>query len=222
MAQSTAELYHVRSPYDGHEAGTVAIANAADLDLAIARAHAAARATAAIPRFERQAVLRRVAAVRLDHPALRQRVGQVLIRVARASHGEGAAALGQVLEIDPGLFQSGVVDELPPGGEQRPREVVVHLDTEQVHAARVVDPDRACDAVRLAPRELGTLRVGAQFHGGEHVGEAIMRKPPEGLVPLLLLVGFGAAGGLAGDRVDRGFDLRTGAAIGAEGDHHQV
>ncbi len=62
MAQSTAEIYHVRSPWDGHEVGTLPVATAADMERAIATASGAARSTAAIPRYQRQAVLRRVAA----------------------------------------------------------------------------------------------------------------------------------------------------------------
>jgi acyl-CoA reductase-like NAD-dependent aldehyde dehydrogenase len=75
MAQ-TAELFHVRSPWDDHEVGTLPIASAADMERAIASASAAARATAAIPRFERQAVLRHVAAALIEH---RERLARLMM-----------------------------------------------------------------------------------------------------------------------------------------------
>jgi acyl-CoA reductase-like NAD-dependent aldehyde dehydrogenase len=71
-----AELFHVRSPWDDHEVGTLPIASAADMERAIASATAAARATAAIPRFERQAVLRRVAAALVE---ARERLARLMM-----------------------------------------------------------------------------------------------------------------------------------------------
>ena len=53
----------VRSPWDGRRVGEVADADAAGMDYAIARALDAAPAVARMPRHERQAVLRRTAAL---------------------------------------------------------------------------------------------------------------------------------------------------------------
>ncbi len=52
----------VRSPWDGHEAGRVDEIDAAEMDRAIAAAVAAAPGVAAMPRYHRQAILRRIAA----------------------------------------------------------------------------------------------------------------------------------------------------------------
>jgi len=52
----------VRSPWDGRQVGEVSEIDAAAMDRAIAAAVAAAPAAAAMPRYERQAVLRRIAA----------------------------------------------------------------------------------------------------------------------------------------------------------------
>lgn len=79
MAQSTADLYHVRSPWDGREAGTVPIASAADMEAAIASASAAAKATGAIPRYQRQSVLRRVSAALTEQ---RERLAQLMVAEA--------------------------------------------------------------------------------------------------------------------------------------------
>jgi acyl-CoA reductase-like NAD-dependent aldehyde dehydrogenase len=52
----------VRSPWDGRQVGEVREIDAREMDRAIAAAVAAAPAAAAMPRYERQAVLRRIAA----------------------------------------------------------------------------------------------------------------------------------------------------------------
>ncbi|HVA27405.1 MAG TPA: aldehyde dehydrogenase family protein [Candidatus Baltobacteraceae bacterium] len=76
MAQSTAEIFSARSPWDGHEVGTLPVATVADMERAIASASAAARATAAIPRYERQAVLRRTAAALVE---ARERLARLMV-----------------------------------------------------------------------------------------------------------------------------------------------
>ena len=53
------ELETIRSPWDGAVAGTVPIATAEDMEAAIEAAVAVAPRVAAMPRFERQAILRR-------------------------------------------------------------------------------------------------------------------------------------------------------------------
>jgi acyl-CoA reductase-like NAD-dependent aldehyde dehydrogenase len=76
MAQSTAELYQVRSPWDDHVAGRIPVATAADMERAIAAATASVKATAAIPRYVRQAVLRRVSATLVEQ---RERIAHLMV-----------------------------------------------------------------------------------------------------------------------------------------------
>ena len=74
-----AELYNVRSPWDGREAGTVSVATAADMDAAIASAHAAAKSVATIPRYQRQTLLRCVSAALTEQ---RERLAQLMVAEA--------------------------------------------------------------------------------------------------------------------------------------------
>lgn len=54
------EVLTIRSPWNGATAGTVPVATAKDMDAAIAAAAAIAPTVAAMPRYERQAILRRI------------------------------------------------------------------------------------------------------------------------------------------------------------------
>ena len=54
------EVLTIRSPWNGATAGTVPVATAKDMDAAIAAAVAIAPTVAALPRYERQAILRRI------------------------------------------------------------------------------------------------------------------------------------------------------------------